>query len=246
MTDDITVVDNNEERITDMPKIHSPFKRKEFIINDGERDKPQDKATPKEIQDADETAYVVYDEINDGYNWVFENDDVMAVEKLHGTNVSVIVEGGNITAVFNRTKRVTPYPSNKTHQYIAKGIMNSINRDYCELPDGQWFGELIGPQFHGNPYDLDKHYWIPFKRYAQKHLSYTSWGKYPKTFDAISDWFRDGLFSLLQCRWNGMSPSEASVSNGYFCEGIMFTHPDDDRMAKLRRDMFDWYNGRRH
>jgi len=44
------------------PKIHSPFKRKEN--EDGE--------------------YVVYDEVNDGYEWVFQNDDVLAVEKLHG------------------------------------------------------------------------------------------------------------------------------------------------------------------
>jgi len=65
-------------------------------------------------------------------------------------------------------------------------------------------------------------------------------------FQVFHDWFKDGLFSLFRCRWDGISPSEAAVSNGYFCEGIMFTHPDDDRMAKLRRDMFDWYNGRRH
>ncbi len=30
-----------------------------------------------------------------------------------------------------------------------------------------------------------------------------------------------------------------------FVEGIVFTHPDG-RMAKLRRDMFDWFKGRRH
>lgn len=30
-----------------------------------------------------------------------------------------------------------------------------------------------------------------------------------------------------------------------FVEGIVFTHPDG-RMATLRRDMFDWYEGRRH
>ena len=33
--------------------------------------------------------------------------------------------------------------------------------------------------------------------------------------------------------------------NPHFVEGIVFTHPDG-RMAKLRRDMFDWYEGRRH
>ena len=30
-----------------------------------------------------------------------------------------------------------------------------------------------------------------------------------------------------------------------FCEGVVFTHPDG-RMAKLRKDMFPWYTGKRH
>ena len=29
-------------------------------------------------------------------------------------------------------------------------------------------------------------------------------------------------------------------------EGLVFYHPDGKRMAKLRRDMFDWYKGDRH
>ena len=30
-----------------------------------------------------------------------------------------------------------------------------------------------------------------------------------------------------------------------FVEGVVFTHPDG-RMAKLRKDMFDWHKGPRH
>jgi len=30
-----------------------------------------------------------------------------------------------------------------------------------------------------------------------------------------------------------------------FVEGVVFTHPDG-RMAKLRRDMFDWFKGKSH
>ena len=30
-----------------------------------------------------------------------------------------------------------------------------------------------------------------------------------------------------------------------FVEGVIFTHPDG-RMAKLRRDMFEWFKGAKH
>lgn len=42
------------------PKVHSPFEREEN--EDGE--------------------YVVYDEVNDGFDWVFENPNVKCVEKI--------------------------------------------------------------------------------------------------------------------------------------------------------------------
>lgn len=219
---DIKVVDNSKDKITDMPKIHSPFKRHEN--SEGE--------------------YVVYDEVNEDYEWVFdEAEKVMAVEKLHGTNVSVVIENGNITAVFNRQNRIPPYTDGK--QFITKGILNSIKKGYLDLPDGQYYGELIGPKLHKNPHQVDKHYWIPFQRYAQKHLEYKSYGDHPTDFESISNWFKDGLFSLFHSKWHGTSLDEASVTNDVFCEGIMFTHPDG-RMAKLRRDMFEWYDGERH
>jgi hypothetical protein len=66
-------------------------------------------------------------------------------------------------------------------------------------------------------------------------LTYKSWGKYPKDFNTISEWFKE-LMPLYAMR--------KADSKG-FVEGIVFTHPDG-RMAKLRRDMFDWYKGPRH
>ena len=76
--------------------------------------------------------------------------------------------------------------------------------------------------------------------YGQKHLKYKSWGKYPKDFDNISEWFKE-LMPLYMLR--------KGVKDG-FVEGVVFTHPDG-RMAKLRKDMFDWYyeqnpNARQH
>ncbi len=194
----------------DMKKLHSPFVRKEI---DGQ--------------------YVVIDEIAEDMEWVFEDDSVMAIEKLHGTNVSIIIESGMITSIWNRKNRIPFFCKGK--RYIIEGILNSFERGYCELPDGQWFGELIGPKVNKNKYNLEKNLWIPFKTYGKNHLMYKSWGKYPKTFETISEWFKE-LMPLY------------NIKRGYkegFVEGIVFTHPDG-RMAKLRIDMFDWFKGRRH
>jgi len=198
-------------KIHDMPKIESPFVRKEI---NGE--------------------YVVTDEIAEGYNWVFEDESVMAIEKLHGTNVSIFIKDGQITGIWNRTERIPFF--NKGKQHIIMGILNSFGKGYMEfLEEGQHFGELIGPKVNGNPYKLTEHIWIPFESYGQKHLSYTCWGKYPKTFASISEWFKD-LMPLYCLRIHGRTEDKQ------FVEGIVFTHPDG-RMAKLRCDMFDWFKG---
>ena len=193
-----------------MPKLHSPFVR--------------DK----------ESNYCVINEIAEGYEWVFEDESVMAVEKLHGTNVSILIEGGVLTGIWNRTERLPFF--NKGKKFIIDGLLNSFERGYISmLPDGQHFGELIGPKVNGNPYKLKECLWIPFETYGQKRLKYKSWGKYPKDFENISEWFKE-LMPLF-CRSKG--------DDDGFVEGVVFTHPDG-RMAKLRVDMFDWYKGMRH
>lgn len=197
--------------IRDMPKLESPFVRKMIDGN-----------------------YLVTDEIMEGYEWVFEDESVMAIEKLHGTNISIVIKEGVVIEIYNRTQRI-PF-INKGKEWIIKGILNSKCRGYIEFfGDGQHFGELIGPKVNGNPYKLEEHLWIPFETFAQKHLKYESWGKYPKDFKTISEWFKEliPLFSSMKGDRNG------------FVEGIVFTHPDG-RMAKLRKDMFDWFKGRRH
>ncbi len=193
-----------------MPKVMSPFKRK---MNE----KGQYLATP---------------EIEEGYEWVFNDPQTMAIEKLDGTNVSVVIEHGVITAIFNRTARVPFFNNGK--RFIIDGVYNSFERGYLNmLSDGQHFGELIGPKVQGNPYKLKEHIWIPFNSYARKNLSYKSWGKYPKDFETISNWFKSDLMPLYF-----MSQNNGDKTG--FCEGIMFTHPDG-RLAKVRKDMFEWY-----
>jgi len=236
------------------PKVHSPFEREEN--EDGE--------------------YVVYDEVNDGYDWVFNNDDVVAVEKLDGTNCAIRVENteqGKEIQAFTRHgyepfQEADPYGS-YPHRRITRAVQNSLRRSYLsQLDDGVHYGEAVGPDFQGNPHELDENLFIPFSWLADK-CSYNSWGKYPKDFDTISGWFEEDLFSLFYSRMHGVDLETASVSNDTFCEGIIFIHPDGayteehltteeeqlsggtyrkyaPRMAKLRRDMYDWFEGERH
>ena len=158
----------------------------------------------------------------------------MAIEKIHGTNVSIYIQDGIITSIWNRTERIPFFNKGKVH--IIQGILESYQRGYMEfLPDGQHFGELIGEKVNGNPYKIQDHVWIPFSTYAKEHLRYKSWGKYPKDFETISNWFKElmPLYALKHGDKDG------------FVEGVVFTHPYG-RMAKLRKDMFDWFIGKRH
>ena len=153
----------------------------------------------------------------------------MAIEKLDGTCISIKLIQNTVTRIFNRGNRIQFIP--KDNQHIIEGILNSKKKGYIEfLKDGQHFGELIGPKVNGNPYKLTEHIWIPFETFAQKHLRYKSWGKYPKDFQTISDWFKELIPLYISMKGDREG----------FVEGVVFTHPDG-RMAKLRRDMFDWY-----
>lgn len=194
-----------------MPKIQSPFVRE--MING---------------------FYVVTPKINEGYEWVFEDPNVLAIEKLDGTNVSIVIENGEIKQIFNRTNRIPFFC--KSQRQIIDGTLEAFCNDRCNFSDGQYFGELVGPKVNGNPYQLEKHEWVPFVTYAKNHLAYKSWGQYPKDFETISNWFKDDIFSLFGRirKHEVMKP-----------EGVVFTH-FDGRMAKLRRDMFDWFEGDSH
>jgi hypothetical protein len=197
--------------IMDFPKILSPFKRK---IND-------------------KGDYVVYNEVEDGMDWVFNDLNTVAEEKINGTNVSIIIEEGAVTSVWNRTARIPFF--NKGKRFISEAVLESYERGYCDLPDGQWFGEVIGPKLAGNPYKLDGHLWIPFDTFCRKHFAYRSYHKYPKTFDNLSDWLRKpvaegGIFSIF-ARMRGMEMKP---------EGVVFHNVETGQMAKLRLDMFPW------
>jgi hypothetical protein len=183
---------------------------------------------------------VVTSEITEGYDWVFNGgeDEVLATEKLDGTDVSIIIENGIIVSIWNRTNRIPFFCKGK--EFIVEAIMESFKRGYTELSDGQWFGEVIGEKLNGNPLKIQGHIWIPFNTYCRDKLSYKSWHKYPKTYENIRKWFFDdikdgGIFSLFLRR----REIEAKP------EGIVFHNLKTGQMAKLRLDMFDIFIGNR-
>jgi hypothetical protein len=208
---------------TDFPKLESPYKREN-----------------------EEGEYIVQPEIQSGYEWVFsDTDNVKAVEKLHGSNVSIIVEDGQVKEAWTRIGEETinkVHPYSPQHERIAEGIAKAQKKGWLDgYEDGQHFGEIIGEKFHNNPYDINGHLFVPFD-YLRDKVYFKSYGKYPTDFESIRDWFQE-LTPLFYSRVHDLSFDEAEEDG--FIEGIVFTH-EDGRMAKLRRNMFKFYEGRRH
>lgn len=205
-------------KINDMPKLESLYVRE--MSND---------------------IYVVTSDITEGYEWVFKGDenDVLCTEKLDGTDVSIIIENGKITRIFNRTNEIPFF--NKGSSHIIEAILKSFERGYCDFTDGQYFGEVIGPKLQGNPYKLTEHLWIPFNSYCRDHLAYKSFHKYPKNFENLKKWIlspveEGGIFSLFMRRRDIIQKPE----------GIVFHNLKTGQMCKLRGDMFSDFKGRRH
>lgn len=205
------------------PKLESPFVREEN----------------------DKGEYLVTDTVKEDYEWVFEDENVRAVEKLDGENIAVYVdEEGSVENIFTREGHEAEAFGDPTMSYIVKGVLDAYERGWIDdLDNGELhYGELIGPQAQGNPYDWNEHMWVPFE-YLYENVYFETWGEYPKTYDVISGWFENNLPPLFYSRFHNVPLSE--TPEDAHVEGIVFTHADG-RKAKLRRDMFDWYEGDRH
>ena len=205
-------------KITDFPKLESPF-----------------------VRTKEDNNCIILNEINEGYNWVFEGgpNEVLCVEKLDGTCCGIVIENGVVTAMFNRTNRI-PFIGGTLSKALTEGVNNAMAKERFVMQDGLWWGELIGPKIQGNDYKLTEHEWIPFE-WAKGHISYNSWHKYPKTYDGICKWFMDdikdgGIFSLYM-RKKGIEQKP---------EGVVFHNLKTGQMAKLRIDMLKQFTGRRH
>lgn len=199
------------KQIIDYPKLHCPFVKDEN--------------------------HRIISELAEGFEWLYDKG-VCAVDKLHGTNICVNIEGGHIETIDNRENRVCkscfiPVKGNSNKFLI--GVLNACNRDWLN-EDGMHYGELIGPDINGNLHETSEYLFVPFNHLYKKY-NWHSWvqNKYSKDFNTISEWFKE-LPSLFSKRVFGKD---------ILAEGLVFYHPDG-RKCKLRRDMFDWYQGDHH
>jgi len=199
--------------VKDYPKISCPFVRE--MING---------------------KYLAIDEIQPGYNWVFEDDGVLAVDKIHGTNICAIFKDGVLQTIDNRATRIIHEPCISSNMKVnesrmIEGVINAISRKWIEKGyTGRIYGELVGTTINCNIHNLTQHYFVPFD-YLASHCHWNTWtkNKYPKTFDSIKAWFED-IPSLFTKRM---------TKEVHLAEGLVFYHPDG-RKAKIRRDFFDY------
>ena len=223
------------ELLSDFPKLQCPFIRQTFPVN-----KDDFKKIGRKLKLRQPEAHLVVDRINPGYEWVFEDQDTFAVEKLDGTNIKIKTEKGRLIAVQNRKNVIDPLQIIKGQTFLMEGIYQAAAKDYIK-EDGEQAGELIGPKLQGNPYKLDFHLWYPFEKSIDS-LKYKSFYEHERTFDNWSSWFKDWLFS----RFYTKIASKKGLSDKIFAEGVVFYNlkrkaEGKTWMAKLRRDMFDWY-----
>lgn len=191
------------------------------------------------------TAYLVIDKVNPGYEWVFDDPDTFAVEKLDGTNVKLRTEGGFLLELQNRLNIIAVNPPQivKGNTAIMEGIFRASAKGYVELT-GEQAGEVIGPKLQGNPYHLDYHEWYPFDK-AVKDLRYRSFNEHPRTFDNLSLWFKDWLHSRYYLKrkekLNGKDLPEKAWAEGVIFYNLKRKAEQKTWMTKLRRNMFDWF-----
>jgi hypothetical protein len=217
-----------------MPKLESPFLREET-----------------------KQGFVCVPKINEEYRWAF-SDEADAVEKLDGTNVSIMMKDHTILGIYNRKNPIGMWK--KGNRRFVEGVLNAIEREAINpdsMEDGQYFGELIGPMVNGNPYKLREHLWLPLSS-LRSGYRYKFWDKLvpefkgigdSEIFDKASTTFM-GLWSLYKRKhFKGTEfaePTKDTPFSGFAAEGIVFYNRSTGRMCKLRRDMFPWFTGERH
>ncbi len=223
------------ETLSDFPKLHCPFIRQTFKIN-----RDHFKQYGRGCQLRKPEVYLAVDRVSPGYEWVFDDPETIAVEKLDGTNIKLKTEEGRLVALQNRKNIIDPLQIIKGKTFIIEGVFRSIGKGYVK-PDGEQAGELIGPNVNGNLLKLDFHEWYPFEK-AIKDLRYKSFHDHERTFENWSLWLKDWLHS----RYYTKQTKKKGIDDKVFSEGIVLYNlkrkaEGNVYMAKLRRDMFDWY-----
>ncbi len=225
----------NPNILSDFPKIECPFVRKIYKVN-----KDDHKKHGRRLHLRTPEVYIVINEVNPGYEWVFEDSDTIAVEKLNGTNVKLKTIEGRLTHLQNRKNIIDPLQIIKGKTFIVEGVLRSVHRDMINF-NGEQCGEVIGPKLQGNPYNINEHIWYPFEKTIGS-LRYKSFDNYDRTLENWSSWFRDYLISLFYCNHHKILHKDCKV----MAEGIIFynlkrKNEGKSYMAKLRRDMFSWF-----
>lgn len=221
--------------LTDFPKLSCPFIRQTFQVNSEHFKQHGRKYGLRKPE-----VHLVVNRVNPCYEWVFEAPDTFAVEKLNGTNIKLKTENGRLIALQNRKNVLDPLQIIGGKNFIIEGIFRSIGKGYVKA-DGEQAGECIGPKLQGNPYKLDFHEWYPFEK-AINDLRYKSFHEHERSFDNWSSWFKDWLHS----RYYQKIASKKGIDDKVFAEGIVIYNlrrktEKQTWMAKLRRDMFDWF-----
>lgn len=221
--------------LTDFPKIHCPFVRQTFPIK-----QEHFKAHGNSLMLRNPEVYLVVDRVNPGYEWVFDDPETFAVEKLNGTSIKLKTENGRLVVLQNRKNIIDPLQIIAGKTFIIEGVFRSISKGYVKS-DGEQAGECIGPKLQGNPYKIEYHEWYPFDK-AIEDLRYRSFHEHARTFDNWSRWFKDWLHS----RYHQKSATKKGLNEKVFAEGVIFYNlkrkaANETYMAKLRRDMFDWF-----
>lgn len=197
----------------DMPKLESPFVR-EMVDN----------------------RYIVVDKINLDQQWVFLDPNCFPIEKLDGTNVSVIVENGKITRAYNRKNLIKQSESDRLWQGIQASFNHDLIGPYMKnLIDGQHFGELVGEHIQENPMNVKGTLWVPFSTFGHDYLSYAaSWDGITKDYESIRKWMKEDV----QSKFFALLHDKTDIVP----EGVVFHRLSTGEMSKLRSDMFDfWY-----
>ncbi len=231
----MTPYESPEPTMTDFPKIYCPFIRQTFKV-----DKEGFKMHGSRHKLREPHAYLVVNRVNPGYEWVFDDPDTFAVEKLDGTNVKIRTEKGRLVSVQNRLNVIDPLQIIHGKTFIIEGIFSAMERNFV-LDNCEQAGEVIGPKLQGNPYKLDKHLWYPFEK-TISDLKFRSFGEHARTFENWSSWFKDFLLS----RFYTKRASKLGLTDTVFAEGVVFYNlkrkaEEKTWRAKLRRDMFPWF-----
>ena len=222
------------ELMSDFPKLHCPFIRKSYKVNKEDWKKHGSKLKLRTPE-----VYLAVDEVNPGYEWVFEDKETFAVEKLDGTNVKLTMVDGRLVSLQNRMNPIDPLQLMRGKEYIVEGVLLANGKGYLKA-DGEQAGEVIGPKLQNNPYGLTTHVWYPFEK-SLTALKYKSFHEHDRNFKNWEAWFKDYLKSIFY-----MKTHNCTMVDSVFAEGVIFYNlkrkeEGKTYMAKLRRDMFPFF-----